>query len=114
VEDEESVRELVRTTLEKIGYKVLDAGQGDTALEVAASHVGPIDILISDVVLPGINGRELGLKLSQSYPGIKILFVSGYPEEMVVRQEPGIAFLQKPFTLQALSRKVQDVMGSSH
>src|SRR3954463_10654303 len=80
VEDEESVRELVRTTLEKIGYKVLDAGQGDTALEVAASHVGPIDILISDVVLPGINGRELGLKLSQSYPGIKILFVSGYPE----------------------------------
>jgi two-component system cell cycle sensor histidine kinase/response regulator CckA len=110
VEDEESVRELVRTTLERKGYTVLDTGHSDVALEMAASHVGRIDILISDLVLPGIGGRELGLKVSQSHPETKILFVSGYPEEMVVGA--GVEFLQKPFTLQALAGKVQDVLGS--
>jgi two-component system cell cycle sensor histidine kinase/response regulator CckA len=110
VEDEESVRELVRTTLERKGYTVLDTGQGDVALEMAASHAGRIDILISDLMLPGISGRELGLKVSESHPETKILFVSGYPEETVAR--PGVAFLQKPFTLQALAGKVQDVLAS--
>ncbi len=110
VEDEESVRELVRTTLERQGYTVLDTGEGDVALQMAVSHSGPIDILISDLVLPGIGGRELGLKVSQSHPETKILFVSGYPEDMVAG--PGIEFLQKPFTLQALAGKVQDVLAS--
>src|ERR1051326_289126 len=82
VEDEESVRELVRTTLEKQGYTVLDTGKGDVALEMAASHSGPIDILISDKVLPGMNGRELGTRVNESHPETKILLVSGYPEEM--------------------------------
>ena len=77
VEDEESVRELVRTTLQRQGYTVLDTGKGDVALQMANSHVGRIDILISDLVLPGIGGRELGLKVSQSHPETKILFVSG-------------------------------------
>ena len=62
VEDEESVRELVRATLEKQGYTVLDTGKGDVALQMAQSHAGPIDILISDLVLPGMGGRELGLR----------------------------------------------------
>ena len=110
VEDEESVRELVRATLERQGYTVLDTGQGDVALEMAASHTGPIDILISDLVLPGIGGRELGLKVSQSHPETKILFVSGYPEDWW--RGPGIEFLQKPFTLQALAGKVHDVLAS--
>jgi len=110
VEDEESVRELVRTTLERQGYTVLDTGQGDVAVQMAASHAGRIDILISDLVLPGIGGRELGLKVSESHPETKILFVSGYPEDMVAG--PGIEFLQKPFTLQALAGKVHDVLGS--
>jgi len=110
VEDEESVRELVRATLEKQGYTVLDTGKGDVALQMALSHTGPIDILISDLVLPGMGGRELGSKLNESHPETKILIVSGYPEDMVVG--PGIEFLQKPFTLQALAGKVQDVLGS--
>jgi two-component system cell cycle sensor histidine kinase/response regulator CckA len=110
VEDEESVRELVRATLEKQGYTVLDTGQGDVALQMAQSHAGPIDILISDLVLPGMGGRELGSKVNESHPETKILIVSGYPEDMVVG--PGIEFLQKPFTLQALAGKVQDVLGS--
>jgi two-component system cell cycle sensor histidine kinase/response regulator CckA len=110
VEDEESVRELVRATLEKQGYTVLDTGKGDVALQMAQSHTGPIDILISDLVLPGMGGRELGSKLNESHPETKILIVSGYPEDMVVG--PGIEFLQKPFTLQALAGKVQDVLGS--
>jgi len=110
VEDEESVRELVRATLEKQGYTVLDTGKGDVALQMALSHTGPIDILISDLVLPGMGGRELGSKVNESHPETKILIVSGYPEDMVVG--PGIEFLQKPFTLQALAGKVQDVLGS--
>jgi len=110
VEDEESVRELVRTTLERQGYTVLDTGKGDVALQMAVSHDGPIDILISDMVLPGMNGRELGTRVNESHPETKILLVSGYPEEMVVG--PGIEFLQKPFTLQALAGKVQDVLAS--
>jgi two-component system cell cycle sensor histidine kinase/response regulator CckA len=110
VEDEESVRELVRATLEKQGYTVLDTGKGDVALQMALSHTGPIDILISDLVLPGMGGRELGFKVNESHPETKILIVSGYPEDMVVG--PGIEFLQKPFTLQALAGKVQDVLWS--
>jgi two-component system cell cycle sensor histidine kinase/response regulator CckA len=116
VEDEESVRELVKETLESKGYKVLQAEQGDAALNIAASHSGRIDILISDVVMPGISGRELAKKLAETHPDIKILYVSGYTEEAIIHQgvlEPGTAFLQKPFTLQALSRKVQDVLHPS-
>ena len=115
VEDEESVRELVRETLRRKGFQVLEAGRGDAALAIAASHAGPIDILISDVALPGMNGHELGLQLSKTHPKIKILFVSGYPEEAIVHSGAGprISFLQKPFTLQALSCKVQEVLQSS-
>ncbi len=113
VEDEESVRELVRETLESKGYKVLEAEQGDAALKVAATHSGRIDILISDVVMPGMSGRDLAKRLSEMHPHLKILYVSGYMEEAIIHQgilETGTAFLQKPFTLQALSRKVRDVL----
>ncbi len=116
VEDEESVRELVKETLESKGYKVLEAEQGDVALRIATSHPGQIDILISDVVMPGMSGRDLAKKLSETHPHIKILYVSGYTEEAIIHQgvlEAGTAFLQKPFTLQALSRKVRDVLHPS-
>jgi two-component system cell cycle sensor histidine kinase/response regulator CckA len=113
VEDEESVRSLVRETLERKGYKVLEADQGAAALRIAAAHQGEIAILISDVVMPGMSGRELSKKLCESRPDIKILYLSGYTEEAIIHQgvlEAGTAFLQKPFTLQALSRKVRDVL----
>ncbi|MBZ5720985.1 MAG: PAS domain S-box protein [Acidobacteriia bacterium] len=113
VEDEESVRQLVRETLEAKGYKVLEAEQGHSALEIAAAHQGSIDMLITDVVMPGMSGRELAQRLSGSHPRTKVLYVSGYTEDAIVHQgvlDPGTAFLQKPFTLQALSRKVRDVL----
>jgi two-component system cell cycle sensor histidine kinase/response regulator CckA len=112
VEDEESVRQLVRETLEVKGYKVLEAEHGEAALEVASDYHGPIDMLITDVVMPGMSGRELAKQLCASDPEIKVLFLSGYTEDAIVHQgalEPGTAFLQKPFTLQVLSRKVREI-----
>src|SRR5438132_3611957 len=113
VEDEESVRQLVRETLEAKGYKVLEADHGAAALRIASDHHGPIDMLITDVVMPGMSGRELSEQLSASDPDIKILYLSGYTEDAVVHQgvlEPGTSFLQKRFTLQALARKVREAL----
>ena len=114
VEDEESVRELVRHTLVTKGYRVLEADHGEAGLEVAANHSGPIDILITDVVMPGMGGRALAQQMLRTYPAMKVLFLSGYTEDAVIQGvlDPGTAFLQKPFTLQALSRKVRDVLSS--
>jgi len=115
VEDEESVRQLVRETLEAKGYKVLEADHGEAALRIASSHQGPIDILITDVVMPGMSGRELSKQLCASHPQTRVLFLSGYTEDAIVHQgvlEPGTTFLQKPFTLQMLSRKVREVLRS--
>lgn len=115
VEDEECVRQLIRETLQSKGYKVLEADRGDTALQIAAAHSGRIDLLISDVVLPGMAGKELGRQLLATSPNTKALFLSGYTEEAIIHQkmlEPGSAFLQKPFMLQALARKVRDVLNA--
>ena len=116
VEDEESVRQLVRETLEAKGYKVLEADHGAAALQIAAAHQGTIDMLITDVVMPGMSGRELAKQLSTSHPQTKVLYLSGYTEDAIVHQgvlDPGTAFLQKPFTLQMLSRKVREVLSSA-
>jgi two-component system, cell cycle sensor histidine kinase and response regulator CckA len=113
VEDEESVRQLVRETLEGKGYKVLESENGATALKIAAEHHGAIDLLITDVVMPGMNGNELAEQLCAAYPRTKVLYLSGYTEEHVVHTNAsgaGSAFLQKPFTLQVLSRKVREVL----
>ena len=115
VEDEESVRELVRETLTLRGYKVLEAENGESGLRVAENCKVYIDILITDVVMPGIGGRELAKKLLVARPGIGVLYLSGYTEDTVVHQGgliPGTAFLQKPFTLQTLAKKVRDVLNS--
>jgi two-component system cell cycle sensor histidine kinase/response regulator CckA len=116
VEDEASVRQLVRETLEAGGYKLLEAEDGEVALRVAANHNGPIDILITDVVMPGISGQELSRRLCISDPALKVLYLSGYTEDSIIREgalEAGTAFLQKPFTLQTLSRKVREVLRST-
>jgi two-component system cell cycle sensor histidine kinase/response regulator CckA len=115
VEDEESVRQLVRETLEAKGYKVLEADHGDAALRIASAHSGSIDMLITDVVMPGMSGRELSKQLCSAHPQTKVLYLSGYTEDAIVHQgvlDPGTAFLQKPFTLQMLSRKVREVLSS--
>ncbi len=115
VEDEDSVRELVRLTLTSRGYKVLEAGNGESGLRIAEACKEHIDILITDVVMPGIGGRELAKKLLALRPGISVLYLSGYTEDTVITQGalgPATAFLQKPFTLQNLARKVREVLRS--
>ena len=113
VEDEESVRELVRETLRSKGYTVMEAADGISGMKVAESWEGKIDILITDVVMPGMSGRELAQRVSASRPDIRVLYLSGYTEDAIIHEgvlDPGIAFLQKPFTLQALARKVRAVL----
>jgi PAS domain S-box-containing protein len=113
VEDEESVRELVRVTLVSRGYKVLEAENGEAGLHIAEAWKDRIDILITDVVMPGIGGRELAKKLVALRPDIRVLYLSGYTEDAVVTQGaigPTTAFLQKPFTLQNLAKKVREVL----
>jgi PAS domain S-box-containing protein len=113
VEDEESVRELVRVTLAARGYKVMEAENGECGLRVAEAFKEHIDILITDVVMPGMGGRELARKLLALRPDISVLYLSGYTEDAVVAPGalgPGTAFLQKPFTLQNLAKKVREVL----
>jgi PAS domain S-box-containing protein len=114
VEDEESVRGLVRDTLSSKGYRVLEGENGEAGVAAAAGHDGKIDLIITDVVMPGMGGREMVKRLIESRPGTKVLYLSGYTEDAVISEgstERGTAFLQKPFTLQSLSRKVREVLG---
>jgi CheY-like chemotaxis protein len=114
VEDEESVRQLVRETLEARGYHVLEAENGNAGLALAASHPGILHLVITDVVMPGLSGHELVQQLIPARPGIKVLYLSGYAQDAVdanASADAPRAFLQKPFTLQSLSRKVREVLG---
>jgi signal transduction histidine kinase/CheY-like chemotaxis protein len=113
VEDEESVRELVRDYLGKSGYRVLEAADGVQALEIAAAHRGPIHILVTDVVMPRLSGRELVTRIAAARPEIKILYISGYTDDSIFRHgvlEGGVAFLQKPFNLKDLAQKIRQVL----
>jgi PAS domain S-box-containing protein len=112
-EDEESVRKFTRLTLETHGYTVLDGGCGAEALAAAARHPGPVHLLVTDVVMPGMGGRELAESLRARHPGLKVLYVSGYTDDAVVRHgivEATDAFLQKPFSPLALARKVRAIL----
>jgi CheY-like chemotaxis protein len=114
VEDEESVRQLIRETLQAKGYKVVEAENGEAGVEAAEKHKGKIDMVITDVVMPGMGGRELVKRLAETRPETKVLYLSGYTEDAIVNEgtiESGTAFLQKPFTLLNLSRKVREVLG---
>src|SRR5213082_2572935 len=106
VEDAASVRMVTRQVLERHGYKILEAPNGDTALRLAAKHHGPIDLLLTDVVMPGLTGRQLAGQLSLLRSEMKVLYVSGYADTV----EPGAAYLQKPFAPEALARRVRDVL----
>ncbi|HXO86842.1 MAG TPA: ATP-binding protein, partial [Gemmatimonadales bacterium] len=110
VEDVAAVRAVTREMLERYGYQVLEAADGKAALDVAAAHAGPIHLLLTDVVMPEINGRELANRLSKARPGVNVLFMSGYTDDAVVRHgilQEGIAYLQKPFTPRSLAAKVR-------
>jgi len=113
VEDEPSVRNIARVVLQRNGYTVLDARDPAHALHLAATYTGRIDLLVTDVVMPQMNGRELASQLSSHRPGTKVLYVSGYTDDAILRHgvlDADVAFLQKPFTPDALARKVRDVL----
>jgi len=116
VEDAAPVRALARRSLEAHGYHVIDASDGPSALELSARHGAPIDLLVTDVVMPGMSGRELAERLAPVRPGMKVLYTSGYTDDAMVRQgvlNAGVAFLQKPFVPDSLARKVRDVLDGS-
>jgi two-component system cell cycle sensor histidine kinase/response regulator CckA len=113
VEDEAGVRRVARTALAVRGYAVLEAGTGEEALAVAAAHPGPIHLLVTDVVMPGMGGRHLAEAMRARHPGVRVLFMSGYTDDTVMRH--GILahdehFLQKPFVPRGLARKVREVL----
>ena len=113
VEDAAPVRTLARRSLEARGYRVLDAADGPSALELSARHAEEIDVLVTDVVMPGMSGRELAERLAPTRPRMKVLYTSGYTDDAMVRQgvlNAGVAFLQKPFVPDTLARKVRDVL----
>lgn len=113
VEDEEALRKLARTCLESRGYYVLEAAEAASATEIAQRHAGEIDLLLTDVVMPGVSGRELAHRLAELRPSLKVLYMSGYTGDLVARHgvlDPGILLLEKPFTLHSLLTKVRQAL----
>jgi CheY-like chemotaxis protein len=114
VEDEDAVRALARRVLEARGYTVLPAASGADAVRIAKQHEGIISLVLSDVVVPDMNGRAIGEQVVRLRPGIKLLLMSGYTDEDAKLQgvlEDGVPFLEKPFTPDLLARKVREVLG---
>jgi CheY-like chemotaxis protein len=115
VEDETNLRRLARQYLETQGYKILEAEDGAAALQIVAGHKGTIDLLLTDVIMPGMNGRELAAHISQQLPDVRVLYMSGYAENAVGQDgmlDAGINLLQKPFSLPALKDRVREVLDS--
>jgi len=113
VEDEEVVRGLTRKILMQAGYNVLDAKGGDEAIRLCSSHAGPIDLLLTDVVMPEISGKEVADRLVELRSSIRVLCMSGYTDEAIVQHgvlDANVKFIQKPFTWVGLTRKVRDVL----
>jgi two-component system cell cycle sensor histidine kinase/response regulator CckA len=112
-EDEEGVRTLAKLVLERNGYKVLEARHGAEALLICQQYQGTIHIMVTDVVMPNMGGRQLADRLSALRPGIRLLFLSGYTDEAIVHHgvlDADTPFLQKPFAPDALALKVREVL----
>ena len=113
VEDEEMVRDLGVQILERLGYRVLQGANGTEALAVAQKYDDRIDLLVTDVVMPGMNGSDLATQLVLHHPEMKVLFTSGYTEDVISHHgvlAEGVSFIGKPYTLLALARKVREVL----
>jgi PAS domain S-box-containing protein len=113
VEDEANLRYLARQYLEKQGYRVIEAADGAVAMQIAVAHEGVIHLLLTDVIMPGMNGRELAQRISEIRPNVKILYMSGYTENVIGRNgtlDAGVRLLQKPFSLRDLKSKVREVL----
>ena len=113
VEDEPNLRYLARQYLEKQNYKVLEAADGAVAMQIAVAHEGTIHLLLTDVIMPGMNGRELAQRISEIRPNVKVLYMSGYTENVVGHDgmlDAGVRLLQKPFNLRDLKDRVREVL----
>jgi CheY-like chemotaxis protein len=113
VEDEEDLRKLALLILERQGYKVLAARDGDEALLICEQHKDPIHLLLTDVVMPRMSGHELAKRLESSHPEAKVLYMSGYTDNAIVLHGvlvEGVNYIQKPFTVDALTKKVREVL----
>jgi signal transduction histidine kinase len=115
VEDEGALRRLLRETLEESGYEVLEAEDGGRALEIGEGYTGQIDLLITDVVMPGISGHECAQKFKELYPEVRILYISGYTDDVLLRHgvlEEGFSYIQKPFTPATLIPRIKKLLDS--
>jgi CheY-like chemotaxis protein len=113
VEDEPAILKITRTTLQRLGYSVIEAASAKEALALAARHEGQLHLLLTDVIMPEMNGLDLYGRIAASNPGIKVIFMSGYSADVFPRTEDGrrdVSFLQKPFSMQQLSAKVREVL----
>lgn len=113
VEDGEALREVLQRVLEELGYHVLVASDGEEALGVSARHEGPIHILVTDVVMPNVGGRELALELWKTRPETRVLFMSGYTEDAILHQglrRTTVGFIGKPFRPDFLAAKVREML----
>ena len=116
VEDQDSVRKLAVQILSHCGYRILEAAQGDEALLMAARHAGPIHLMLTDVVMPRMTGRDLAEQLSATRPAMKVLYMSGYAEDVIASRgllDPGLLYIAKPFASEALALKVREALGST-
>jgi CheY-like chemotaxis protein len=113
VEDEASVRRLAKRILTQQGYRVLEASDGAVALRVAAGHVGEIDLVLTDVAMPNLGGRGLVEELKELSPGMRVLFMSGYPKDEIFpdKRANAVPYLQKPFTGESLLSEVRSALG---
>ncbi len=112
-EDERSLLDVLRQLLEGLGYSVLTAAGGEAAVEVAASYAGPIDLFLSDLVMPGMDGRQAAVMISAARPGIAVLFMSGYTRDMMESGLPRrsrCGFIAKPFSLELLASRIREVL----
>jgi two-component system cell cycle sensor histidine kinase/response regulator CckA len=113
VEDEETVRDMTSRALEDYGYRVVAASNGPEALTLLQQGEGPVRLVVTDVIMPGMDGPELARRMLALRPGLPVLFMSGYTDDEIVRRgllEAGQPFLQKPFTPEALSREVAELL----
>ena len=110
VEDEASLRQMTALVLRRLGYRVQEASSGEEALSLAQANRDKIDLLMTDVLMPGMSGRELAEVLQSRDPGVRVLFLSGRAEGRQSVAHTETAFLQKPFTVDAVSKKIREVL----
>jgi len=113
VEDEPAILGMTRMMLERKGYSVLSAGTPDKAIALARTHAKSVDLLMTDVVMPEMDGRDLAERMTGLYPDIKVLFVSGYTADVIAHHgvlDDGVAFIQKPFSMKDLTEKLREVL----